>query len=165
MKMETQGRLRYIAKPNDPFVSFDTKDEFCALSIHPKDREAFTVNLHGHLLHFCALPMGWSLSPYTFKKCTDVFVNKLRNPEANTRPDRLPKLSAKAKKKWLRRRRLLTGARLLPFVDDFAVVANGFDETMRRKDDTFSLVNILGLKIHPIKGYHTVTQVGDHLGM
>jgi len=47
MKMETLRRLRYIAKPNDYFVSFDLKDGFYALSIHPKDREAFTVNLDG----------------------------------------------------------------------------------------------------------------------
>jgi hypothetical protein len=165
MKMETLRRLRYIAKPNDYFVSFDLKDGFYALAIHPRDREAFTVNLDGKLLQLCALPMGWSLSPYTFQKFTDVFVNKLRDPEATARPSRTPNLSAKAKKKWLRRQRLRSGARLLPFVDDFAVFANGFDETMRRKDETFALVNSLGLTIHPTKGYHTATQVGEHLGM
>ena len=50
IKMETLRRLLYIAKPNDNFVSFDLKDGFYALSIHPKDREAFTVNLDGKLL-------------------------------------------------------------------------------------------------------------------
>ena len=102
MKMEKPRRLRYIAKPNDHFVSFDLKDGFYALSIHPKDREAYIVNLDGHLLQLCALPMGWSLSPYTFQKFTDVFVSKLRDPEATARPGRTPHLSAKAKKKWLR---------------------------------------------------------------
>ncbi len=58
-----------------------------------------------------------------------------------------------------------TGARLLPFVDDFAVFSSGFDETMRRKNETFALVNSLGLSIHPTKGNHTATQVGEHLGM
>jgi hypothetical protein len=48
--METLRRLRYIAKPNDHFVFFDLKDGFYALSIHPKDREAFTMNLDGQLL-------------------------------------------------------------------------------------------------------------------
>ena len=47
MKMETLRRLRYIAKPNGHFVSFDPKHSFYALSIHPKDREAFTVNSDG----------------------------------------------------------------------------------------------------------------------
>ena len=50
MKMETLRRLRYIAKPNDHFVSFDTKDGFYALSIHPRDREPLSVNLDGQLL-------------------------------------------------------------------------------------------------------------------
>ena len=130
MKTDTLRRLRYIAKPNDHFVSFDLKDGFYyAISIHPKDREAFAVNLNGHLLQFYALPMGWSMSPYTFQKFTDVFVSKLRDPEATARPGRIINLSAKAKKKWLRRRRLRTGSRLLPFVDDFAVFAISFDET------------------------------------
>ncbi len=83
--------------------------------------------------------------------------DKLRDPEASARPGRTPNLSAKAKKKWLRRQHLRTGARLLPFVDDFAVFANGFDETMRRKSETFALVNSLGLSIHPTKGYNTAT--------
>ncbi len=96
MKIETLRRLRCIAKPNDHFVSFELKDGFYTLSIHPRDREAFTVNLDGKLLQLCALPMGWSLSPYTFQKFTHVFVNKLRDPEATARPGRLPNLSAKA---------------------------------------------------------------------
>ncbi len=63
MKMETLRRLRYIAKANDHFVSFDLKDGFYALSIHTRDCEAFTINLDGTLLQLCALPMGWSLFP------------------------------------------------------------------------------------------------------
>ncbi len=101
--------------------------------------------------------MGWSLSPYIFQKITDEYVNKLRDLEAIARPNRLPNLSSKAKEKCLRRRRLRTGARHLPFVDDFAVFASGFDETMCRKDETFALVNSLGLNIHPTNGYHTNT--------
>ena len=31
-----------------------------------------------------ALPIGWSLSTYVFQKLTDVFVNKLRDPESTT---------------------------------------------------------------------------------
>jgi hypothetical protein len=47
MKMEKLRRLRYIAKPIDQFVSFDLNDGFYALSIHPKNREAFTINPGG----------------------------------------------------------------------------------------------------------------------
>jgi hypothetical protein len=61
MKME-KLRRQYIAKPNDRFDSFHLKDGFYALSIHPKDREEFTVNQDGQLLHLCALPMALTCS-------------------------------------------------------------------------------------------------------
>ncbi len=67
MKMETLRSLRLIAKPGNYWVSFELKDGFYSLAIAPKDKEAFTINLDGKLLHFlCALPMGWSLSPFVF---------------------------------------------------------------------------------------------------
>jgi len=50
-------------------------------------------------------------------------------------------------------------------LNNFAVFASGFDETMRPKNKTFALVNSLGLSIHPTKGYHTTNQVGEHLSM
>ena len=50
MKMETLRRLRYIAKPNGHFISFDLQDGLYARFIHPKAREAFKVNLDGHRL-------------------------------------------------------------------------------------------------------------------
>ena len=59
----------------------------------------------------------------------------------------------------------MTGARLLPFVDDFALFAKSFAAAMELKEVTFSLLNGLGLHIHPTKGHHIATQVGDHLGM
>ncbi len=80
--METLRSLRLIAKPRDHWVSFDLKDGFYSLFIDPKDREAFTVNLDGHLLQFCALSMGWSLIyPYVFQKLTQGFTDHLRDPE------------------------------------------------------------------------------------
>ena len=143
----------------------DLQDGFYALSIHPKYREAFTLKLDGRLLKVCALPMEWSLSPYTFQKITNVLVRKLRYPGTIACPGCLLKVSAKAKKKWHRPRRMRTGARFLPFVADFVVFVNGFDETMRRKDETFEHWKNIGLNIHLTKGYHTATQVGEHLGI
>ncbi len=49
MKIETIRRLRYIAEPIDHFVSFDLNDGFYALSLHPKDREVFTMSSDGQL--------------------------------------------------------------------------------------------------------------------
>ncbi len=70
MKMEALRSLWLIARPGDYWVIFDLKGVFYSLVIAPKDKETFTVNLDGHLLQFCARPMGLSLSPYVFQKLT-----------------------------------------------------------------------------------------------
>jgi hypothetical protein len=119
MKIETLRHLCLIAKPGGYCVCFDLKDGFYALAIHPKDREAFIVNLNGQLLQLYALPIEWSLSPCVFQKLTDVFVNKLRDPKSTTASGKMNT----SKKRWIHRRRRLTGARLLPCVDDFALFA------------------------------------------
>ena len=100
----------------------DLKDGFYASAIHPKDREAFKVNLNGQSLHLYALPMEWSLSPFVFQKLTDGVVNKRRDPEPTTTTGK-----SKSEKNWIRRRRRLAGAKLLPFVDDFAIFAKSFN--------------------------------------
>ena len=94
------------------------------MAIDPKVRAAFTVNLDGQSLQFCALPMGWSLSLFVFQKLTEVFKDHLRDPESSAPSPSDPsatatRLGPKALQWWRRRRRRLKGARLLPFVDDF----------------------------------------------
>ena len=63
------------------------------------------------------------------------------------------------------RRKRLTVARFLPFVDDFALFAEGFDAAMVLKERTFSLLLSLGLHIHETIGHHIAKQVSDHRGM
>ena len=91
MKRETMRSLRLIAKPGDHWVSFDLKDGFYSLAIDPKDREAFTVNLDGQLLQFCALPIGWSLSPFVFQKLTESFTDRLLEYGTRSRQPLLPR--------------------------------------------------------------------------
>ena len=50
-------------------------------------------------------------------------------------------------------------------MDDFALFAKSFATAMELKDVTFTLLEDLGLNIHPTKGYHTAIQYGEHLGM
>jgi hypothetical protein len=45
-------------KTGDRWVSFDLKDGFYALAIHPEVKGAFTINLNEQLLQLCAMPMG-----------------------------------------------------------------------------------------------------------
>ena len=95
--------------------------------------------------------LGWLLSPYVFQKLTDVFVDKLRDPDSTTSTGK----TSKSKKRWIRRRRRLSGAKLLTFVDDCALFSKSFDAAMRLKELTFALLTDLGLHIHPTKGYYT----------
>jgi hypothetical protein len=131
--METLRSLKLITRPGDHWVSFDVEDGFYSIAIAPQDREAFTVNLDGQLLQQCALPMGWSLSPHIFQKFTEGFTNYLRDPESTSASAPPSNLGPTALKKWRRWRRVLTGARLLPLVDDFAMFAQGYDNTMTLK--------------------------------
>jgi len=109
------------------------KDGFYSLDIAPQDIEAFTINLYGHMLQMCALPMEWSVSPYVFRKFTEGFTGFLWDPESASASGPPSNLGPNALKKWRRRRRVLTGARLLPCVDDFAMFANGDDNTLAPK--------------------------------
>ncbi len=141
MKMETLRSLRLIAKPGDLWVTFDLKDGFYSLAIAPQDRKAFTVNLDGKLMEFCALRMGWSLSPFVFQNLTEVFTNHLRDPESSTSsPGGQRELGPKALKRWRHRRRRLTRVRVQPFVDDFALFDTSFDKTLELKDYIFALL-------------------------
>ena len=78
--------------------------------------------------------MGWSLSTLVFQKLTEVFNDHLRDPESSTSsPACQHVLGAKALKRWRRRRRMITGARLLSFVGDFALSEVSYDKTLKLK--------------------------------
>ncbi len=102
-----------------------------------------------------------------FQKLTEVFTNHLRDSESSipSPGEQKQNLSAKAMQRWSRRRRKLTGARLLPFADDFALFGVSYDETLKRKNVTFDLLTGLGLKIHPTKGHFISILIGMIIDM
>ena len=161
MKMETLKRLRHLAKRGDWFFSFDLQDGFYALGVAPEDRQFFTVDIRGKLYQLAGLPMGWSLSPFCFQQLTYSFVRYFRRPSGCPAAH----LQGKAARRWLSRRPQFQGARILPFVDDFA----GFKETYEAAVDLrafiFSTLDDLGLVIHPSKGHRDPVQLGEHLGL
>ena len=167
MKMETLKHLGIIAKPGDWWVSFDLVDGFYALGVHEDYRDYFALNINGQIYHFAAIPQGWSLSPFIFQKFTEVFTKHLRDPEACRGPPPKPpsEISTKATRRWFRRRTPLVGARLLPFVDDFALFNDSEAAAWDSKVRTWTLLDELGLEIHATKGHHTPVQVGEHLGL
>ena len=70
-----------------------------------------------------------------------MFTDNLRDPESSTSsPAGQNILGPKGLKRWRRRRRRLTGARLLSFVDDFALFEVSYDETLKLKVYTFTLL-------------------------
>ncbi len=71
-------------------------------------------------------PYGGSLNPFVFLKLTDVFVNKLRDPESSATIEKISKFG----KRWIHRRRRLAKAELLPFVDGIALFAKSFIASM-----------------------------------
>ncbi len=54
---------------------------------------------------------------------------------------------------------------MLTFVYGFALFAESFVAAMELKEVTFSLLGNRGMHIHPTKGHHTTTKVGEPLGM
>jgi hypothetical protein len=116
-----------MAKRNDWMFSFDLKDGYYAFTLHPDDRQYFTVEVDGEYFQFVGLPMGWNLSPYIFCKAMKTLVQELRSPEApktNT-----IRLGGKRKRMQLHQRQ--QGMRVLPYVDDFLVLARTRKEALR----------------------------------
>ena len=159
MKFETLKVLRTMAQRNDWMVSMDLQDGFYAIGIHPDFRDYFTVNYRGTLYRLAGLPMGWCNSPYVFNKFIATMVKQLRSP--------IPQEHRHPKRVACKHRRQKTqGIRLLPFVDDFLFLRQGFHNCLRMRDDIDDQLGRLGLVRHPGKGVWQVpVQCIEHLGL
>jgi hypothetical protein len=116
--------------------------------------------------------MGWSIISFVFQKLAEVLTDHVRDPESSipilTDPSAtiVTILGLNAFKQCRRRRRRLTRARLLSFVDDFAMFEGTYDKTaLALANCAFALMTSWGLKRHPTKGYVLPNSVGGHLGM
>ncbi len=49
-------------------TSFDLKDEYHCVAIHPQFRRCFTFHMDGEFFQCATLPMGWLNSPFVFTK-------------------------------------------------------------------------------------------------
>jgi hypothetical protein len=138
--------------------SFEMHDGFYALGINPSDRDYFSVNVRGHLYQLAGLPMGWSLSPFSFFKLTIIFVNLLRGLD--------PKLYCPAQgnrtKTYLRGTRW-HGARILPYDDDLLLFTAMQEKALTLRPHLYNLMDRLGLLHHPTKSFWAPAQVGHHL--
>ena len=158
-KFETLKNLRRLARRGEWLFSFDLADGFYAITIHPDFRKYLTVEVDGELFQFVGLPMGWNRSPYVFCKTMRTLVQELRSPDA-------PKQS---EVRQTSRKRILSlsrrGMRVLPYIDDFLVVARTRREALRFRKRVQETLDRLGLRRNEQKGHWEPTQRIVHLGL
>eukprot|EP00873_Tetraselmis_striata_P034897 jgi/Tetstr1/455161/TSEL_042011.t1 len=129
------------------------------MGIAPSDRDYFTVNIRGTLYRLCGLPMGWSLSPYYFTTFTMTFVKHLPSPTTPAAPGNVLR-----SRRWLRRGGW-RGARVLPYVDDFFLLASSEPEALELRQRVADLLNSLGLQRNPAKKLWEPVQCSQQLGV
>jgi hypothetical protein len=160
-KFETLKNLRRLAKRNDWMFSFDLEDGYYAVALHPEDRKFFTVEVDGELFRFVGLPMGWNLSPYIFVKVMRTLVREMRSPDAPLTAS--IRRGGKVRRMQLKKQQ--KGMRVLPYMDDFLVLARTRREALRMRKRVEEILDRLGLRRNVKKGHWEVTQRLEHLGL
>jgi len=136
-KYETLDLLPNLIRHDDWMVSFDLKDGYYHLPVHPKHRKFLTTMLDGELVCFAALPFGLSTAPRAFTKLMRPFVRALRSQ----------------------------GIRVLPYLDDFLILASSTDEAIVARNGAQDLLQRLGLRRNVNKGQWEPAQRIEHLGV
>eukprot|EP00854_Cymbomonas_tetramitiformis_P011471 gene11471-biopygen11778 len=175
VKMETLKKLRRLAEPGDWCFSFDLQDGNHADGIDPDFQKYMQFDLQGQLFQFSALPFGSSDAPRVFVKFMKVMVEALRSPGAAEDRRELLKLKdgrvatpryevrrrAGGVHRDLRRR----GARVLPYMDDFLILALTKEETYVQREHVRQVLARLGLCRNEKKGQWEPGQLIEHLGL
>ncbi|KAK3250630.1 hypothetical protein CYMTET_39998 [Cymbomonas tetramitiformis] len=173
--METLKKLRRLAEPGDWCFSFDLQDGYHAVGIDPDFQKYMQFDLQGQLFQFSALPFGWSDAPRIFVKFMKVMVEALRSPGAAEDRRELLKLKdgrvatpryevrrrAGGVHQELRRR----GARVLPYMDDFLIIAKTKEEAFVQRERVQRVLARLGLTRNEKKGQWEPGQLIEHLGL
>jgi hypothetical protein len=123
--------------PDDWCLSFDLQSGYYHVPIHPTHSKYLTTIIDGQLVSFQALPFGLSTAPLVFTKMMRPMVETLRRQEV----------------------------RIFPYLDDFLIAAESREEAIKSQQLATSLLNRLGLKMHPEKGQQVPGQTIRHLGM
>lgn len=157
VRFETLKNLRRLVRPDDWMFSFDLKDGYHAIGIHPRDRKYFTFVVEGvGTFQYCALNFGWNASPYVFVKVMRTLVRALRSPTPegplNPLHSQFPDL-------------VETGMRVLPYMDDFLGLCDSRESALTARAYTEAVLERLGLSRNVDKGQWEPVQRAEHLGV
>ena len=155
VQYETLKSLRRFAMRNAWMVSFDLQDGYYHLAVKAEDRPYFTFCIGGDCFRCVGLPFGWTASPRVFTKLMRPVVRALRSmlvPEAG---------DARCRGKKRRRHAL----RVLPYLDDFLLVAHSSAAAALASAAARLLLARLGLSWNDSKCVWTPTQRLVHLGL
>jgi hypothetical protein len=138
-RYETLKSLSSLAVRGDVAFSYDLKDGYHCIAIHPSHQKYFTVDILGSVYSFTVLPFGWSLSPWVFTKVMRVYVTRLRSE----------------------------GFRVLPYLDDFLHLLSPGSHSLHisQRDRVDNLLQLHGLQRNPTKGQWEPVPVIRHLGL
>lgn len=180
-RFETLKRLPRIMREGDWMLNLDPQDGFYAVGVNEDHRDYLTFEVAGlGLFRFKALPMGLSASPGIFTATVNTFVRALRSPLAPTTPPKrrtnydLSRASRAPRRRMPHRRaktqhpaadvptirglqarfpRLMqSGARVLPYMDDFLLIAATRAEAFELREYTEAVLDTLGLQRNVNKG-------------
>ena len=154
VQYETLKSLRRFAMRNAWMVSFDLQDGYYHLAIKEEDRQYFTFCIGGECFRCVGLPFGWTASPRIFTKLMRPVVQALRNMAPAAADGR-----CRGKK---RRRHAL---RVLPYLDDFLLIAHSVSAAALASAAGRMLLARLGLSWNDSKCVWTPTQRLVHLGL
>ncbi|KAK3244183.1 hypothetical protein CYMTET_46196 [Cymbomonas tetramitiformis] len=122
-----------------------------------------------------ALPFGWNDSPRIFLKVMRVLVECLRSPAsaADRREVRKLRGGSFVRQRWAARRRAggcgreehQQGSRVLPYMDDFLVLASSKIEALRARELMSRVLVRLGIGRNEKKGHWEPMQLVEHLGL
>lgn len=94
MRMETLPSFALELQRGDNLLSWDAKEEYRHMYLHPEIREFFLFRYAGRYFKCIALPFAWCRSAMWFTKMVRVMIRHIRS---------------------------VFGFRVLPYIDDFLV--------------------------------------------
>jgi hypothetical protein len=178
-KYETLKVLSRLARRGDWAFSFDLRDGYFHIAVHPEHRRYMTFAVPPppgarpgaapRYFRAAACPFGWSSSPLIFTKVMRVLCRMLRSPRAPTL-ERLRLRTASGRRYALRVMRAsrephVQGMRMLLYVDDGLCIAHSRQAALRCRSRVTYVLALLGISRHPDKGVWEPTQRLEHLGL